>query len=366
MKRFLLHGWLTFLLCGQALFVGNCLKADSTNRGVWCWKKPAPYGLNYIIGTNDLENAAVAQFKAWGISRVYGSYGDKLSTAQGRTALAGWNTLLSNNGIESQLLISDWTLGTGDNNIIIQMINFNQTQPVAAQVKGVHLDLEPWGLAAWGTGDNYSLLVNLASEYQQVRAELDAGGQSNVLIYADLTVWLDSSATINWPSSSVRDQWYSDILTNLAGITLMAYQRPTLSGIMNAVSWEMANHPGVVRVGIDGGAGETWSNLSAFLTVARQVESNYTDSAGIDIYDFITVEEVVPPVLNVGLTPPLTTNGFNLVLQGPIGSNYVIEASTDLFSWDTATSFLSASWLTYFTDPTATNFPQRFYRVPTP
>ncbi len=200
-------GRVSSLLCALALLMTARANADITNRGVWCWKTPSPYGLTYIIGTSALENAAVQQFKLWGISHVYGSYGDQLKTIQGQTALAAWNTLLSNNGIESQLLISDYTLGTGDNNIILQMITFNQGQPAAAQVKGVHLDLEPWGLSTWGTGDNYSLLVNLAGEYQQVRAELDASGQSNVLVYADLTDWLDSSATINWPSASERDQW---------------------------------------------------------------------------------------------------------------------------------------------------------------
>jgi hypothetical protein len=125
----------------------------------------------------------------------------------------------------------------------------------------------------------------------------------------------------------------------------------------------MTNYPGVVRVGIDAGAGETWSNLNAFVTVAYQVESNYTDSAGIDIYDFITLEKVVPPVLGFGSVPPLTANGFNLMLQGPIGSNYVIQASTNLVNWQTVTSFLSTTWLTYFNDIAATNSPYRFYRT---
>ena len=366
MERRFLHFGLCSLLCGLAFLITLHARADSTNRGVWCWKTPSPYGLNYIIGTDALQNAAVQQFKLWGISHVYGSYGDQLKTTQGQAALAGWNTLLNNNGIESQLLISDYTLGAGDNNIILQMISFNQSQPAAAQVKGVHLDLEPWGQSSWGTDDKYNDLVNLASEYQQVRAELDASGQSNVLVYADMTDWLDSSPTINWPSSTVRDQWYSDILTNLAGITLMSYQKNTFSRIQSAVSWELANHPGVVRVGIDAGAGETWSDLGAFLTVAGQLESTYTDSAGIDIYDLITFEKIVPPVLGIGSAPPLTSSGFSLVVQGPIGSNCVVQASTDLANWQTVTNFLSASWLTYLTDPAATNSPYRFYQVTRP
>ena len=361
MKSCLIRRKVVFLLLPlSCLIISARTDADSTNRGVWCWPTPGPYGLNYIIGTNALQNAAVAQFKSWGISHVYGFYGDQLKTVPGQSALAAWNTLLNNNGIESQLLISDYTLGSGDNNIILEMINFNKNQPLPARFKAVHLDLEPWGLPSWSTDNKYNDLVNLAGEYEQVRTELNTNGQSNVLIYADLADWLDTS-TINWPSDAVRNQWYAGILTNLAGFTLMAYEQPTFSGLVNVVSWEMTNYPGVVRAGIDAGAGNTWSNLNAFLVVAGQVESKYTDSAGVDIYDFASFEEVVPPVIGVGPAPPLTTNGFNLMLQGPVGSNYVIQASTNLINWQTVTNFSSTSWLTYFNDPAASNYPCRFY-----
>src|SRR5215471_18552769 len=262
--------WPPFLLCAFALFAGARTNAQSTNRGVWCWSTPAPYGLNYIIGTNSLQNAAVAQFKMWGISHIYGFYGTQLQTASGQTSLAAWNTLLNNNGIESQLLISDYTLASGDNNIILKMINFNKAQPLAARFKAVHLDLEPWGLPSWPTDDKYNDLLNLAGEYQQVRTELDTNGQSNVLIYADLADWLDSLSAVNWPSIAERDQWFSGILTTLPGITLMAYEQNTYSALVNVVSWELWTHPGLVRIGIDTGAGQTWSNLTDFVTVASQ------------------------------------------------------------------------------------------------
>jgi hypothetical protein len=319
--------------------------------------------LDYIVGTNDLENATVAQFKLWGIKHVFGFYGDQLKTVPGQAALAAWNTLLSNNGIESQLLISDYSLGSGDNNIIIEMINFNTNQPSAAQFKAVHLDIEPWGSPTWGTDNKYNDLVALANTYQQVRAELNTNGESNVLVYADQAVWLNNLTAINWPSASVRDQWFSSNFTNLAGITLMAYEQPTYSRIVNAVSWQLTNYPNLVRVGIDAGVGQTWSNLDAFVTVAGQVEFYNKDSAGVDIYDFQSFEEIVPPVISFGQAPLLTQSGFNFMVQGPIGSNCVVQASTDLVNWQPVTNFSSKAWLTYITDSTATNHPYRFYRV---
>jgi len=71
----------------------------------------------------------------------------------------------------------------------------------------------------------------------------------------------------------------------------------------------------------------------------------------------------IPVVLGFGSAQPLTTNGFNLMLQGTIGSNYVIQASTDLVNWQTITNFVSTTSPVYFSDPAATNFSQRFYQV---
>lgn len=354
------------LLLSALLLAAPRAGAASTNRGVWCWKSPSPYGLNYIIGDPAIEDAAVSQFKVWGISRIYGSYGELLKTAQGQAALAVWNSRLSRNGIESQLLISDTSWGSGDHNILLSMISFNTNQPADAQLKAVHLDIEPWGLASWGTGDKYQALLGLADVYQSVRNELNANGLTNVLMYADLADWLDNLGTINWPSVLAREQWYSGILTNLASITLMAYEQPSFSRILNVVSWEMVDHPGAVRIGIDAGAGKTWSDLAAFRAVADQLESYYSDSAGIDIYDFASFEMIVPPVLRPGAAPPMSGAGFNLLLQGPLGSNYVIGASTDLANWQTITNFTGTAWLNYFCDPVATNYPSRFYRVESP
>jgi hypothetical protein len=363
MKAFFSHGWLTFLLCAPGLLMRGSADAGSTNRGVWCWEIPGPYGLDYIVGTNAVQNAAVTQFKLWGIKHVYGYYGDQLNTSKGQTALAAWNTLLYNNGIDSQCLFSDDSWGTGDNDILIQMINFNNNQPLAAKFKGVHLDIEPWGLASWSTDNQYDDLVTLANDYQEVRTELNTNGESNVRVYADQADWLDSLTSINWPSAGVRDQWFTSNFTNLAGITLMAYDQPTYSRLVSVVSWQITNYPGLVRVGIDAGIGQTWSNLIAFVTVASQIESNYTDSAGVDIYDFQTFEEIVPPVISFGTVPALTKTGFNLMVQGTIGSNCVVQASTNLINWQMVTNFTSQNWLTYFTDLAITNHPNRFYLV---
>jgi hypothetical protein len=68
------------------------------------------------------------------------------------------------------------------------------------------------------------------------------------------------------------------------------------------------------------------------------------------------------PLLGIG-SPPWSTNGFSLMLQGPLGSEYEIDASTNLLSWLFLTNFTSTNSPVYFNDPSASNFNQRFYRA---
>ena len=81
----------------------------------------------------------------------------------------------------------------------------------------------------------------------------------------------------------------------------------------------------------------------------------------------ILVASFVPNIPLLGFSAPLwSTSGFGLMLQGPIGSNYDIEGSTDLFNWLAFTNFTSTSSPFFFSDPAATNFNQRFYRAVMP
>jgi hypothetical protein len=66
--------------------------------------------------------------------------------------------------------------------------------------------------------------------------------------------------------------------------------------------------------------------------------------------------------LGFGLVNPWTTNGLSLMLQGPVGSNYIIQASTDLINWQPITNFATTNSPFFFTDPAATNYNHRFYR----
>jgi len=78
---------------------------------------------------------------------------------------------------------------------------------------------------------------------------------------------------------------------------------------------------------------------------------------------------VTPPALTLGFASPTPwlTNGLNLVLHGSqTGSNYLIWAASDLSSstnWQPFLYFTATNATIQFADPSAANYPQRFYRA---
>ena len=59
----------------------------------------------------------------------------------------------------------------------------------------------------------------------------------------------------------------------------------------------------------------------------------------------------------------LADGTFELAVFGQIGTEYVLQASTDLASWVNVTTFTCYALPTYISDPQAGSFPRRFYRV---
>jgi hypothetical protein len=65
----------------------------------------------------------------------------------------------------------------------------------------------------------------------------------------------------------------------------------------------------------------------------------------------------------LGLLPGV---GFDLACHGLPGSNYTLQASTNLRDWAVVQDFVGATGPVYLRDPAATNHPQRFYRAVLP
>ena len=70
------------------------------------------------------------------------------------------------------------------------------------------------------------------------------------------------------------------------------------------------------------------------------------------------------PFISLGALPvSVDTNGFELLLIGPVGSNYTLEVSTNLKSWQSLTNFKTTYSSFIFDDFTSTNEMRRFYRA---
>jgi hypothetical protein len=107
---------------------------------------------------------------------------------------------------------------------------------------------------------------------------------------------------------------------------------------------------------------------------------NATGGNGADIGAFELVHSVFAAsadttitLVAVDIRPSLgslaysSTGQFQFQLTGRVGSNYVIQASTDLTTWiPIATNVIPGSGFIPFADPFATNFSRRFYRAMLP
>jgi hypothetical protein len=70
---------------------------------------------------------------------------------------------------------------------------------------------------------------------------------------------------------------------------------------------------------------------------------------------------------SLGLLAYSTNGQFQFQLTGQVGSNYVVQASTDLTTWiPIATNVIPGSGFISFADPFATNFSRRYYRAMSP
>jgi hypothetical protein len=59
----------------------------------------------------------------------------------------------------------------------------------------------------------------------------------------------------------------------------------------------------------------------------------------------------------------LANGQFELGFTGAVGSNYVLQASTNLINWTPLSTNLALTNFFNLLDPNATNFPSRYYRV---
>jgi hypothetical protein len=80
------------------------------------------------------------------------------------------------------------------------------------------------------------------------------------------------------------------------------------------------------------------------------------------LFDNVRVENLAPP-LGFGAVTPLPNGDVSLVVTSAFGDNFLIEAATNLTSWQTLTTLVATNPPVTFTDTNAASYPFRFYRA---
>jgi hypothetical protein len=93
------------------------------------------------------------------------------------------------------------------------------------------------------------------------------------------------------------------------------------------------------------------------VTASQPGNSTYAPAANVTQSFF-----VVPPI-NTLSSVGLITNGFQMDFYGAIGSNYTLQASTDLANWVTVLNFTCTNSPMILVDPGANYLAWRFYRI---
>ena len=260
----------------------------SGTRGVWAWRDAGdPYGTDAVVGDPVAEAAMVDDLIAWGVDRVYGSYGDRPVTEP--AVLAAWNERLHDAGIESHVLMGDpaWTSSREwanmEEKIQDRLLVFNAGQADPDhRFDGLHLDIEPHASSTWSLLDEdgkYDQLFLLDAACAFAADVIAASASPGLPIGIDLPVWYDhlppslgSTGQVGWPSVAARDAWYTDLADHVERLSMMAYEADDLAVIQARVADETALFPGEVRVGLNEEVGTTWPTIAAMFTMADDLE----------------------------------------------------------------------------------------------
>jgi len=99
------------------------------------------------------------------------------------------------------------------------------------------------------------------------------------------------------------------------------------------------------------------NNGSYSMTASNAVGSVTSDSVSVSV-----LGTIAPLTLSVTSNSPAI--GFGFQVSGPEGSNFVVEASSDLNNWTPIfTNKAPPGGTVSYTDPAAANYPSRFYRA---
>jgi hypothetical protein len=96
--------------------------------------------------------------------------------------------------------------------------------------------------------------------------------------------------------------------------------------------------------------------------VFREISSALATPLPADYYSAV-LALAPPPAFRIDSAMILTNGALELTVAGNVRQNYSVEASTNLAQWTSLVTLTNVAGLVRYTDSTATNFDQRFYRL---
>jgi hypothetical protein len=153
--------------------------------------------------------------------------------------------------------------------------------------------------------------------------------------------------------------------------------------VVTVTNWTSTNQAGLISVVVADSGDVRVANLSLPFSLGGLADTNLAfilpgslPPASYSVIGSLSINGgsaqvlaglyVVPPVpitLGCASTATVTSNGFTMILQGPVGFACLIEASTNLVDWQPIQYFVVTNSPAYFTDFSATYYNQRFYRA---
>jgi hypothetical protein len=198
-------------------------------------------------------------------------------------------------------------------------------------------------------------------------------GQINVNIGGGNTATIDgpfnNSGTVNIQSgtlSAIGGYTSTNGTLNFGIISTSSFGQLALPG-----HFALNDTLGAVANGYTPRAGDSFplisygSETGIFNAFNLPPDANWEINYGKTVFSLVVSNLNAPFLTLQPVTPPLITNGFTLLMLGPIGSNYMIQASTNLSlsDWVTLTNSTSVDTSFYYTDTTATNHTSRVFRA---
>jgi len=152
--------------------------------------------------------------------------------------------------------------------------------------------------------------------------------------------------------------------TAVFSTTVVSLTTPSFTWLFNGKPISAGTHFSVVSLPLLGTSTLTISNVVAADAGKYSVSVNNGLTATSISATLVVRTNPIPNVVTiVSAGMDMTAGGFKLQLAGPAGSNYVIQASTDLKNWIPIYTNAAPTGSVTCTDAAAINLPFRYYRA---